>query len=521
MKLFIVTLLFLLFSVASFADHADYYQVLGVTKNSSLEQITTAYRKLAMKYHPDRNDDPKAAEKFILIKDAYNAITKSFVEGPNPSGISLAGQDEAFFKYIAERYPYLFGENFNFADVNSYEEIRTKINVNKKMAYSAMLEVPTLGSKEVMTDFNLFLSNMITTMNQINVENSQDKTGLMSPADIKADAILVDHALSVKGYNAIAFEILLKLNKPQTEQILDFYIDNLATLQVYYGSEQHVHKAYQGLAAALNSRHHQHWAFKKVYKALKRPDLTTDGLELITTNLYYNDEILTKYQKEIVEFLETKEFKKKYKLWEKILDLCKTESNSKYVLERILTDKKNGLAGQLGYALRLLKLDPESKISRKALRDIHYNNRGSHNGSLQEQSFIAGSELIRLNPANKEVMNYLLQQPLEQLPKEVLVTLLKYNPQNDELVNRAQNEIRRDEPQMNKIKYSFSYYMLQVLQHDLVHSKVLDAIEHDLLEKESTMSKQPEYQSALAMLQEARKKQIRTGASHLRCNNVF
>ncbi|MDO5104098.1 MAG: DnaJ domain-containing protein, partial [Lautropia sp.] len=54
----------------------DYYNVLGVGKNASEDDIKKAYRKLAMKYHPDRNpDDPKAEEKFKEAKDAYEVLS--------------------------------------------------------------------------------------------------------------------------------------------------------------------------------------------------------------------------------------------------------------------------------------------------------------------------------------------------------------------------------------------------------------------------------------------------------------
>jgi preprotein translocase subunit Sec63 len=50
----------------------DYYEVLGVKKDSSAQDIKKAYRKLAMKYHPDRNKGNKEAEeKFKKISEAY------------------------------------------------------------------------------------------------------------------------------------------------------------------------------------------------------------------------------------------------------------------------------------------------------------------------------------------------------------------------------------------------------------------------------------------------------------------
>jgi len=54
----------------------DFYQVLGVARNATEDAITKAYRRLAMKYHPDRNtDDKDAEERFKEAKEAYEVLT--------------------------------------------------------------------------------------------------------------------------------------------------------------------------------------------------------------------------------------------------------------------------------------------------------------------------------------------------------------------------------------------------------------------------------------------------------------
>lgn len=58
------------------AEKRDYYEVLGVTKSSSADEIKKAYRKLALKYHPDRNPgDAEAEEKFKEAAEAYDVLS--------------------------------------------------------------------------------------------------------------------------------------------------------------------------------------------------------------------------------------------------------------------------------------------------------------------------------------------------------------------------------------------------------------------------------------------------------------
>ena len=57
------------------ASKRDYYEVLGVSRNASDEEIKKAFRRLAKQYHPDANKEPGVEARFIEVKEAYEVLS--------------------------------------------------------------------------------------------------------------------------------------------------------------------------------------------------------------------------------------------------------------------------------------------------------------------------------------------------------------------------------------------------------------------------------------------------------------
>lgn len=53
----------------------DYYKMLGIPKGSSEEEIKKAYRRMALRFHPDKNTDANAEDKFKEIAEAYEVLS--------------------------------------------------------------------------------------------------------------------------------------------------------------------------------------------------------------------------------------------------------------------------------------------------------------------------------------------------------------------------------------------------------------------------------------------------------------
>ena len=100
----------------------DYYEVLGVEKDADAKSIKKAYRKLAMKYHPDRNpDDAEAEAKFKEASEAYAVLSdeekRSRYDQYGHAGLNSGGGGFGGFSSaedIFSQFGDIFGDFFGF-----------------------------------------------------------------------------------------------------------------------------------------------------------------------------------------------------------------------------------------------------------------------------------------------------------------------------------------------------------------------------------------------------------------------
>ena len=137
---------------------SDYYQILGVDKNASQDEIRTKFRELAKKYHPDVNSGSKEAEqKFKEIAEAYEVLSDpqkrqqydatgstSFGDTGGAGGSEFHWDNFSHFDDINDIFNSIFGGGFrggNFGGSNSQSssqadlDIYIKLNVTLEDAY--------------------------------------------------------------------------------------------------------------------------------------------------------------------------------------------------------------------------------------------------------------------------------------------------------------------------------------------------------------------------------------------------
>ena len=128
------------------ADKKNYYDILGVDKKATPEQIKSAYRKLAMKYHPDRNQgDAAAAEKFKEINEANETLSDEQkraaydyeLEHPGMGGFGGGfGGFEGGFGGFEDIFSNIFGGGFGGATRTARSEVGE--DIQREMTLSFM-----------------------------------------------------------------------------------------------------------------------------------------------------------------------------------------------------------------------------------------------------------------------------------------------------------------------------------------------------------------------------------------------
>ena len=130
----------------------DYYDILGINKSASAEEIKKAYRKVAIKYHPDKNNGKTSGNKFELITNAYHILIDPYTRGKydakleyhnnsfncsynSPFGINLFGEDlldNSINDFINLRINESFDSRFNNMFDNAFNMVSDLKNNNKK-----------------------------------------------------------------------------------------------------------------------------------------------------------------------------------------------------------------------------------------------------------------------------------------------------------------------------------------------------------------------------------------------------
>ena len=171
----------------------DYYEVLGISKTADEKEIKSAYRKLAMKYHPDRNKEPDAEEKFKEVSEAYEVLSdpdkraKYDKYGHNAfdqSGFSTSAAEDIFADFFKS-----FNDSFSSSS-NPFEDIFSGFSGFSDFGRGGTSNTKSRGSDMQMQLTIDFLESVLGAKKEIKINrtflcSNCHGTGADTPSDFK------------------------------------------------------------------------------------------------------------------------------------------------------------------------------------------------------------------------------------------------------------------------------------------------------------------------------------------------
>lgn len=225
--------------------YMNLYNILGVNKTASTSEIKTAYRTLAIKWHPDKNNDPIAAEKFKEIYTAYEVLIDT-EKREKYDTMSLEDQIELYniIKQCLETIPSKYREVYtNFINIMYDDEIELKKDINTLNFFNIFTKV---SDKVYSQDFINIISSFIDIKNppiksyisepvieDINITLEDKYISLTKSININDNIYVVPLCNNTYLYTVSSPNILFKINleKESKYKIINNY-DLLANVTI-------------------------------------------------------------------------------------------------------------------------------------------------------------------------------------------------------------------------------------------------------------------------------------------------